>query len=397
METKGTIGFRAASHCSCTPILGIISGMSDGLGPTTSSAMYDLDRPETYSSLDPSGIRGRLRELPRHCEEAWRVSQAIPLPLYPTPVQHVVIGGMGGSAIAGDLTSDLAAAQSAVPISVVRDSHLGFALNPGSLFIACSYSGETQETLSMFHQALAAGSQVMVISSGGRLSTEAQSRGIPILKVDAPGEPRNATTYSLLLLLGALHRLDLVRTGDDVVRASAEDLRKRVAQLEEDVPTRYNPAKLLAAELKDKLILVYGGGFFTGMARRWKTQLNENAKVWAFFETIPELLHNAVESYGNTDGPGGQLMVLLLQPWVEEGDADPHYQVVSQLLRRNAVLNRILQGETTNPLSQLLAMLLLGDYVSYYLALLRGVDPSPTLAIQAAKEGLARLLPEDGN
>ena len=131
------------------------------------------------------------------------------------------------------------------------------------------------------------------------------------------------------------------------------------------------------------------------MARRWKTQLNENAKVWAFFETIPELLHNAVESYGTTEGPGGQLMILLLQPRVEKGDADPHYQVVSQLLQRNGVRNQILQGETTHHLSQLLTMLLLGDYVSYYLALLRGVDPSPIPAIQAAKEGLARLLPED--
>ena len=337
-----------------------------------------------------------MKDLPRHCEEAWRVSQTVPLTPYPTPVQHIVIGGMGGSAIAGDLTADLAAAQGTVPISVVRDSHLGFALNPSSLFIACSYSGETEETLSMFHQALAAEAQVIAISNGGRLSQEAQSRGIPVLKVDAPGEPRNATAFSLLLLLGVLHRLDLFRAGDEAVRTAAEELRRRVAQLEEGVPTRDNPAKLLAAELKDKLILVYGGGLFTGMARRWKTQLNENAKVWAFFETIPELLHNAVEAYGTTEGLGGQLMVLLLQPWVEEGDVDPHYQVVSQLLARSAVLNRILQGETVHPLSQLLAMLLLGDYVSYYLALLRGVDPSPTPGIQDAKEGLARLLPEDG-
>ena len=359
-------------------------------------AMYDLDRPETYSSLDPAGIRGRLRELPKHCEEAWRVSQTIPLPQTQEPVQHVVIGGMGGSAIAGDLTADLAAAQGMLPISVVRDFHLPFALNPRSLFIACSYSGETKETLSLFYQALAAGAQVMVISSGGRLSKEAQTRGIPVLKVDAPGEPRNATTYSLMLLLGVLHRLDLVRTGDDVVRATAADLRMRVAQLEEGIPTRNNPAKLLAAELMGKLVLIYGGGLFTGMARRWKTQLNECAKVWAFFETIPELLHNAVESFGSTEGPAGQIMALLLQPMMEGADADPHYQVVSQLLRENAVSNRIVQGETANPLSQLLAMLLLGDYVSYYLALLRGVDPSPTPAIQAAKEGLAKLLPKDG-
>ena len=361
----------------------------------TDSAMYDLDRLETYSSLDPSGIRGRLRKLPGHCEDAWRVSQTASLPADPRPVKHVVIGGMGGSAIAGDFTADLAAAQGTVPISVVRDLKLPFALNANSLFIACSYSGETRETLSMFHQALAAGSQVMVISSGGRLTEEAESRGIPILRVDAPGEPRNATTYSLLLILGILQRLDLVQTGHEAVKASADDLRKRIAQLEEGVPTEDNPAKLLAADLKGKLILVYGGGLFTGMARRWKTQFNENAKVWAFFETIPELLHNSVESFGTAQGLGGDLMVLLLQPDVQEGGANAHFQVVSQQLDGNGVPNRILHGETANPLSQLLTMLLLGDYVSYYLAMLRGVDPSATPTLQAAKEDLAGLLTKD--
>ena len=361
----------------------------------TSSATHDLDRPETYSSFDSSGIRERLRKLPVHCEDAWRVSQTVPLPADPPPVKHVVIGGMGGSAIAGDFTADLAATQGTVPISVVRDLKLPFALDHNSLFIACSYSGETRETLSMFHQALAAGSQVMVISSGGRLTEEAESRGIPIFRVDAPGEPRNATTYSLLLLLGILHRLGIVRTRDEVVRASADDLRNRIAQLEEGVPTGDNSAKLLAAELKDKLILVYGGGLFTGMARRWKTQFNENAKVWAFFETIPELLHNSVESFGTAQGLGENLMVLLLQPSVPDGGANAHFQVASQHLDGNGVPNRILQGETANPLSQLLTMLLLGDYVSYYLAMLRGVDPSATPTLQAAKEDLAGLLTKD--
>lgn len=356
--------------------------------------MYDLDEAKTYDSLDPSGIRGRLRDLPRHCEEAWRVSQTAHLQDGMPPVQNVVIGGMGGSAIAGDLTADLAATQGTVPISVVRDLHLPFPLTPDSLFIACSYSGETRETLSLFHQALAAGSRVMVISSGGLLSKEAQSRGIPILHVDAPGEPRNATTYNLLLLLGALHRLGLVQIGDDAVRASAEELDRQVALLEEGVPTGDNQAKLLAEELKDKLVLVYGGGLFTGMARRWKTQLNENAKVWAFYETIPELLHNAVEAYGTTEGLGGQLMVLLLQPGDEEGNPSPHYQVAAGQLVENGIRLRVLHAKASHPLSQILSMLLLGDYVSYYLALLRGIDPSPTPILQAAKEGLARLLPE---
>lgn len=319
------------------------------------------------------------------------MAQGVSLPRDWTPIDKVVIGGMGGSAIAGDLAADLAATAPTVPILVVRDRQLPFSLNGRSLFIACSYSGDTEETLALFHQALEAGARVIAISSGGTLSEEARSRGVPLLNVGVTGEPRGASAYSLILLLGALHQLGLLDIGEREVFASVKDMRQQVSQLEEDVPTPGNLAKQLAAELKDKLILVYGGNLYTGMARRWKSQFNENAKVWAFSETIPELLHNLVEAFTASTAIAQGASVLLLQPSVTAAAPDRHYQVVSDMLRRNGIPNRIIQGLARPPLSQLLSMLLLGDYVSYYLALLRGVDPSPTPTILEAKERLASL------
>jgi glucose/mannose-6-phosphate isomerase len=292
---------------------------------------------------------------------------------------------MGGSAIAGDLVADLASLQHGIPIWVVRDFHLPFALDQHSLVVACSYSGNTAETLSMFRQALLAGARVMAVTGGGRLAKEAKAEGIPHLHVSIPGEPRSAAGYTLMLLLASLHRLGLVETSKDDVQAATADLREQAIQLGEEVPARNNPAKQLALELKGKLILIYGGGIFSGLARRWKTQFNENAKAWAFSETIPELLHNSVEALSGLRNIGERVMVLLLQPNTGAAQVTDRYRVVTQLLRQSDISYRTLEGGDGRPLEQLLSMLLLGDYVSYYLALLNGVDPSPTPAISKAK------------
>jgi glucose/mannose-6-phosphate isomerase len=177
-----------------------------------------------------------------------------------------------------------------------------------------------------------------------------------------------------------------MKIAEEDVLTAIETLREQVARLSEHVPTSSNPAKQVALELNDKLIVIYGGGIFSGMARRWKTQFNENAKVWAFFETMPELLHNSVEAYGLSPKIAPPIMVLLLQPNDLPDPVKDRFYVVSQLLRRCGLSHRVLKGVNSSPLGQVLAMLLLGDYVSYYLAMLNGVDPSPTPSIVLAKE-----------
>ena len=356
----------------------------------------NLDGPEVYASFDPSGLRDRLRALPQQCRAAWRQSQA-PLPADLTgDYDKVVIGGMGGSAIAGDLVADLAALQRTVPVVVARSFHLPFALDRRSLFISCSYSGNTRETLSLFRQAIADGAQVLAVTAGGTLAEEAKKNNIPILPVKAKGEPRSAVGYNLILLLGALNRLGLVSVSDDEAQAAVAGLDLQLSRIGEEVSTPDNPAKLLARELLDKLVVVYGGGIFSGVARRWKAQLNENAKAWAFYESIPESLHNSVEPYGVASAVGQDVMALVLQPETAEtaetasDELKERCRVLAQMLSWGQVSHRVLPGTDGPPLAQLLNMILLGDYVSYYLALLQGLNPSPTPAIERSKD-LAEL------
>ena len=353
--------------------------------------MHKLDDQNIYAALDPSRLGERIAALPGQCGEAWQQISQAELPGFPQPQNQVVICGMGGSAIAGDLAADLAQAQGGLPITVVRDFRLPFKPDNRTLVIACSYSGETLETLSLFQEAVKARSAVVAITSGGTLAGLATESGAPVLHVATKGEPRNAVGYNLMLLLGLLNRLGLVETRESDVQSAIEAARQHVARNEPDRPAESNTAKQIALELHGKVPLIYGGGIFRGMARRWKTQFNENAKVWAFFEAIPELLHNSVEAYPDWAESGIPLTALVLQPNTAPEESSGHYEVLAELLRRHTVPHRVLMGGDGSQLVQLLNMLVLGDYVSYYLAMLKGVDPSETPSLQEAKRLLSEL------
>lgn len=352
---------------------------------------HNLDDPAIYPQLDPSGLRKRLRELPSHCLAAWRQARTAPLPEGWADSDKVVIGGVGGSAIAGDLASGLAAARGSVPVLVVRDLTLPHYMSQRTLFIACSYSGNTKETLSLWDQARNSPARAAAITGGGALAAKAQRDSAALLTIDAPMEPRSAVGYNLMLLLGVLERLGLLPLSEAEVDQTVESLYRKIAVLQEDVPTAENPAKKLAIGLRDRLTLVYGGGLFEGVARRWKSQFNENAKAWGYYETIPEMLHNSVEAFPTPFPMEGQAVTLLLEPHGLDGGQQQRYAVVAQLLGRNNIPYHRLQADEGPALSQLMNMLVLGDYASYYLALLQGIDPSPNPSIDEAK----KLLSED--
>ncbi len=348
--------------------------------------MTDLDNPKTYEQLDPSGLRGRLRELPRQCQVAWQQSQALKLPEDWKQISHVVIGGMGGSAIAGDLAKDLAASQQAVPITVIRDFQLPFPLSSNHLFVACSFSGNTDETLSLLQQARQSDAKVLAVAGGGQLARMAEEEGLPLLWIKTSGEPRSALGYNLLLLLGILARLGLVSTTANDVQSAITGLEEQVARLSEEIPAGDNPAKQLAQELAGRLALIYAGGIFFGVARRWKSQLNENAKAWAFYESIPELLHNSVEAFHTGAIEGSDRLALLLLPAAASIELERRYQIVEELLDRQEIPYRRISGSAGPPLAQLLGMVLLGDYVSYYLALIQSIEPSGTPLLDLGKK-----------
>ena len=341
--------------------------------------------------------RGRLMALPAQCAAAWHASKAVKLPRAWPKFERVLVGGMGGSAIAGDLVAGLAKEAGGAPVSVVRDFQLPGPARMETLHVLCSFSGATEETLSLYSNLRETGAPLAVVTGGGSLEAQAESAGLPVFKVDAPGEPRSAVGYNLMLLLGLLDRARVLPVTDTAVADAVEAAELQVESVAPEVPASANPAKSLAQALQGRLAVIYGGGLFAAVALRWKSQLNENAKAWAFSETIPEVLHNSVESYGPDSGIKENVAALLLEPAGIRDELARRYAVLAKMLERAGISVHSVKAADAPPLTQLLSMLVLGDFVSYYLALLRGVEPSGTPTINWAKDWVSNLHLSDSN
>jgi glucose/mannose-6-phosphate isomerase len=254
--------------------------------------------------------------------------------------------------------------------------------------IASSYSGNTEESLSSFEEAQRRGARVLVLTTGGRIAELARAARYPVITFSYPAQPRAALGYSLGLVLGALTRLGFVRDLSADIDAALAD----VAKLEERVHegARTNDAKKLAIELYGRIIFAYGGGVLGVMARRVKGQWNENAKNWGAFDVLPELNHNGVVGFPHPDIARDALTVLLLRSDRDNPRHKLRFDVTRELLDRASIPHKTLQFSGANMLSEVLQLTLFTDYVSFYVALLNGADPSPVKSIDYLKERLAK-------
>lgn len=354
--------------------------------------MVNLDDPEVYRQLDPQGMGDRIAELGRQLEEARGLAASFSHPgAEYGRARNLVVLGMGGSAIAGDLVRTLAEDQAPVPILVSRDYHLPGFVGPDSLAIASSYSGGTEETLAATREALDRGARVIAITTGGSLAQMVGRHGGPVVRFQYDAQPRAALGFSLGLLLGILARLgylDEARLGmEEAINAA----RTIPSSLGPAVPTAANPAKQLAMRLHGRLPVVYGAGILSEVARRWKGQFNENSKAWACFEQLPELNHNAVVGYENPSDLAARLYVLLLSSSTYQPRVAARLRITGQILQQRGMAHEVVEARGSSPLAQMMDSVQTGDYASYYLALLYGSDPTPVSVIDFLKDQLAAI------
>ena len=363
--------------------------MVDEGAPEGRAQTEDLDDLSIFPRLDPTGLRHRLRAFPIQCRNAWDEALAFKLPRDYARVERVVVAGMGGSAIGGELLGDLASLEESPSITVSRDYQVPYYVDEDTLVLACSHSGETEETLSSFRQALARGAKIVAVTGGGALAAEAGEHGAPIFRVRYEGEPRSALGYGFIAPIVLLMKLGLISDKTRDFGEAVEVLEALVPELSEEAPMSRNRAKGVAADLLGRLVIVYGAGIFSGVARRWKTQFNENSKAWAFFELLPESHHNSVVGYSLPEKVRAQAFAILLRPGYLHPRTYLRYGITQELLGKESISQRTLEGRGESALSQMLSAICLGDYVSYYLALLQGVDPSPVSTIDFIKGRLA--------
>ncbi len=353
--------------------------------------MIDLDNWTLFHQIDPDDMLGRIAELPQQCRDAWANVQGLELPAEYRRVNRVVALGMGGSAIGGDLLRVLAEPECALPIVTNRDYTVPAFVNADTLVIASSYSGNTEETLSAFQEVRQRGAALLAITTNGKLAQQARELGAPLLTFRYQSQPRAALGYSLVSLIGVMQELGFI--GD-----KAADLEEAIAVMEalqeeirETVSVTENLAKQLAKRLYGHLPVIYGAGYLAEVAHRWKTQLNENAKAWSFFEQLPELNHNAVVGYQFPKELAERILVVMLASSLDHPRNKARFQVTQEILTRHGIAYETIEARGKSPLAQMLSAIHFGDYVSFYLAMLYEVDPTPVQAIGYLKERLAQL------
>lgn len=351
--------------------------------------MQLLDDLNAIRKLDPLGMGGDIASLPRQCREAWAAVQGLALPPDYALAENAVIAGMGGSAIGGALLQGIIAGECPVPLAVCRDYDLPAFVDERTLVIASSYSGNTEETLSAVRQARERGARILALTAGGALLRLAKEWSAPAYSIPFRGQPRAALGHSLIPLLGIAQKLGWVADkGADVAEAIAV-MEEWAQEMNPAVPTAKNPAKQMAERLSGRIPFTYGAEHLAQVAVRWQGQFNENAKNFAGHGILPELCHNAVEGFGHPDGVGEPLTVFILRSERYHPRNGLRCDITSEILRKNGIVWEGVRPRGQSRLAEALSLIHLGDWVSYYLALLNGEDPTKIANIGHVKQRLA--------
>lgn len=355
--------------------------------------MNRLDDEKLRGRCDEQGMIGVIDRFGAQCKEAIERGAQLDRGELPTGkrIDEVVVCGMGGSAMAGDIAKRFAK----FPLFINRSYTLPAFVDQHTLLIAISYSGNTAETLSALDAGIAAGAVPLIIASGGELEVRSKAEEIPFLKIPAGYQPRAALGHLALPLLLTLARLGLLKEIEPwkTLHQGLDRVRERCTV---SIPTERNPAKQLALALNGRIPIVYGTVDNTCLiAMRWKTQINENAKQPAFWNAFPELNHNEILALVRADLLSDQ-HVLLLENDYDLPENRGRIEIMTELFAEHKVLFTRVRAEGASELAQILAQIHLGDYVSYYLALLNGVDPTPVELIEGFKQALAARRSEEG-
>lgn len=334
--------------------------------------------------LDTQGIWAATAGLPEQVERACaEVGDVDGLPLR-TEVENVVVLGMGGSGLAGDILLATAGPFMAVPVVVVKSYTLPAFVGEGSLVFAVSFSGDTEETIEAAGEAAVLGARVVAVTSGGQLAKLASAWGSPVVQVPAElPQPRTAIGAMAIPPLVLLEQIGLFPGAAQWVDLAVEQLKRRRDQLE----AGGDPAAEVARRIGRTIPLVNSSGALgLAAAQRWKAQVNENAKAPAFHSVHPELCHNEIQGWGQHGDVTRQVVTLVnLRHDSEHPQVSRRFELVADLVREVVAGIEEVHAEGEGDLAQLLDLVLVGDYVSLHMAAAEGIDPGPVPALSELK------------
>jgi glucose/mannose-6-phosphate isomerase len=347
-----------------------------------------LDNLSEIKRIDKSDMLSFCVEAPKHYAEAAKIGKTVSIS-YPKP-QTIIVAGMGGSAIGGELLKDWARDKIAVPIEVCREYSLPAYADKNTLVFVVSYSGETEESLSVFLDAIKRKCMTVCISSGGVLHEFAEKLNVPHLCVPSGMAPRATLPYLFMPLPILLEKIGLVSDVTSEISEIIKILRQVSDSNSPKKPFKDNFSKKLASNICGTVPVIYGFGIYRAVAQRLKTQFNENSKVPAKWEFFPELNHNEIVGWEAVEELAKYFSVILIRDDDEPEAMRQRIQATKELICKESVKVFEVQSVGKSMLAKMSSVICIGDFMSVYLAIMRGIDPTPVKTITLLKEKMKR-------
>jgi len=358
-----------------------------------------LDDINKIKTIDKDSMFKILERFPEQCKEAIKLSKGLSIPReirtggklsikYVKP-KNIVVAGMGGSAIGGTILKNWLKDRLTVPIEVCRSYHLPAYANDKTLVLVVSYSGNTEETLSAYFEALEKQCMILCITSGGLLHDFSKKLGVPIAELPSGYLPRFAIAYLFFPLVAYLQRLELIHSIEDEIQDTIEGVTKLRDEVKIDTPESLNISKKLATGLEDTIPLICGFDIYEGVALRMKTQFNENAKIQAKAEFFPELNHNETVGWTGLKNLLRNFSVVIIRDDYEELEIQTRIDVTRSLVfDKYSRKVFVVSAKGRCKLSRIFYAMYVGDFTSLYLAILYRVNPAPVGIIDEVKSRL---------
>jgi len=342
-----------------------------------------LDDIAEIKKIDKNNMLSYLENIAEHYKMARKNSDAISVN-YPNP-SNIIIAGMGGSAIGGEILQNWAKDKINVPLEVIRDYSLPTYANSQSLVLVLSYSGETEESLSTFLYALKKGCMIYCISSGGNLIKHAKRLGLPHLMVPSGMPPRAALPYMLTPLLLLIEKIGLVNTVSEELVEAINILKQISKDNSPEIPANRNKSKQIAIEIANTVPVIYAFGIYSSIAHRFKQQFNENSKIPSAWDIFSELNHNEIVGWEQIGKFSKKYSLIFLRDKIEPIQIKSRIEITKSLSSLPLKTFDI-WSKGNSDLAKMLSILCIGDFISVYHAILNKIDPTPVNTINLLKE-----------
>lgn len=355
--------------------------------------MTGLDDRGFVSNLDASNMLRFISDLPDQCREAYKIGRESEVLKPDHNVSNIVFAGLGGSAIGADIVKVYLQNELKVPMVVSRNYTLPDFVGKDTLLFCSSYSGNTEETLSSFNDGRRRGAYIITIGSGGRLKELSVKNGFRHIGIPSGFPPRAAVGYMSITVLAILAKLGFVNDKEEEVGkiySALSELRDKEIGI--DIPSEKNISKKLAAALFGKYCIVYSTSDSTdGIGLRWREQLAENSKSLSSSHVIPEMNHNEIVGWEFPKELLKDFKVIILRDRNDHARTQARIEISKMIIKQSGAEVFELEREGAGLLVRLFSLLYIGDFVSFYLAILNNVDPTPVRGVEYLKAELAKV------